>query len=147
MRTFKAIDLSGVTDIRLRTWLHQLAKQNWQSGIVSAPPAPVSGGVTIVNNIGLQFVNDVLYGALLNQGTGWSRNRLSFRPNTSLNPLVIDVAATKRAYPFVVLSQPFGYVAVDAQASPHYWQFRISPDGIPFCEDIGEVTANPLLKL
>lgn len=147
MRTLKAIDLSGVTDIRLRTWLLQLAKQfSASSSLGGTPPPPVSGGTTIIN-VGLQFVNDVVYGALLNQGTGWARDRLSFRPNTSLDPLVIDVAATKRAFPFVVLTQNFGYVCADAQAPPHYWQFRVSQGGIPFCEDLGLVTANPNLNL
>lgn len=147
MRTLKAIEVSGVTDIRLRTWLLQLAKQfAADQSLVTTPPPPVSGGTTIIN-VGLQFVNDLVYGALLNQGTGWARNRLSFRPNTSLDPLVIDVAATKRAFPFVVLAQNYGYVAADAQNPPHYWQFRISVDGIPFCEDLGEVTANPNLNL
>ena len=146
MRTLKAIDLSGMTDIRLRTQLLQLAKQFAQNGSITTPPVVVSGGVTIINT-GLQFVNDLLYGALLNQGTGWARNRLSFRPNTSLDPLVVDVAATKRAFPFVVLTQNYGYVCADAQAPPHYWQFRISTDGIPFCEDKGLVTDNPTLNL
>jgi hypothetical protein len=148
MRTLKAIDLSGVGDIRLRTWLLQLAKQfaTDQGALVVNPPPIISGGTTIIN-VGLQFVNDLVYGALLNQGTGWARDRLSFRPNTSLDPLVIDVAATKRAFPFVVLAQNYGYVCADAQSPPHYWQFRLSQGGFPFCEDLGEITANPTLSL
>jgi hypothetical protein len=149
MRVLKSIDLSGLTDIRLRNWLLTLAKnQQAVSGtIVTTPPGPISGGTTIINNFGLQFVNDLVYGALLNQGLGWARNRLSFNPNTSTDPLVIDTNATKRAFPFVVLTQNFGYVTADAQDPPHYWQFRTSADGIPFCEDKGFVTDNPLLSL
>jgi hypothetical protein len=146
MRVLKPIDLSGLGDIRLRTWLLQLAKQIAAGG-GTINPVTVIGGGTIITNIGLQFTNDALYGALLNQTAGWSKNRISFRPYTSLNPLVIDKEATKRAVPFVVLSQPFGYVAADAQSPPHYWQFRISEDGIPFCEDLGLVTDNPNLSL
>lgn len=146
MRTLKVIDLSGMGDIRLRTQLLQLAKQFAQNQGIGTPPVVVGGGVTI-NNIGLQFVNDLLYGALLNQGTGWARDRLSFRPNTSLDPLVIDVRATKRAFSFVVLTQGFGYVMADAQSPPHYWQLSVAPDGIPFVDDRGLVIDNPDFRL
>lgn len=147
MRVLKAVDLVGITDPRERVRMLQLAKQELVAGsLVSVPPPIISGGTTIIN-VGLQFVNDAVYGALLNQGTGWARNRLSFRPNTSTDPLVIDVAATKRNSPFVVLNQANGYVITDAQDPPHYWQFRASVDGIPFCEDLGFVTANPSLSL
>ena len=152
-RTFKAMDLSFLTDIKLRTWLLQLARNfETPSGTLAIPTTPISGGVTIINT-GLAFVNDILYGALLNQGTGWAKNRLSFRPNTSINPLVVDVKATKRAHPFVVLTQADGYVLRDAQttpagaATPHYWQSRMSPRGIPFTEDLGTVPSNPNLTL
>lgn len=149
MRVLKPVNLSGITDARERLRVLQLAKQELATGsgiIVNPPPGPISGGTTIIN-VGLQFVNDVVYGALLNQGTGWARDRLSFRPNTSLDPLVIDTAATKRAFPFVVLAQNYGYVMADAQAPPHYWQLRTSTDGIPFCEDKGFITNNPSLSL
>lgn len=148
-RTQKALDLSFLGDVRLRTWLLQLAKNvETRGGDATTIPPPTSGGgsVTIIRN-GLQFTNDVVYGALLQQGMGWSQNRISFQPNVSIVPLVIDVAATKRAAPFVVLSQPHGYVMTDAQAVPHYWQFRMSPKGIPFVEDLGATSANATLSL
>jgi len=148
MKVLKSVDLSGMTEVRERTRALQLRRQeaSGNGSIVGVPPPPVSGGTTIIN-VGLQFVNDAVYGALLNQGLGWSRNRLSFNPNTSSDPLVIDTNATKRAFPFVVLAQAYGYVMTDGQAPPHYWQLRTSTDGIPFCEDKGEVSANPLLSL
>jgi hypothetical protein len=148
MRVLKSVDLSGMTEVRERTRTLQLRRQEGNSpgSLVPTPPPVISGGTTIIN-VGLQFVNDAVYGALLNQGLGWARNRLSFNPNTSSNPLVIDTNATKRAFPFVVLTQNYGYVTADAQAPPHYWQFRTSTDGIPFCEDLGFVTNNPLLAL
>lgn len=148
MKVLKSVDLSGMTDVRERTRALQLRKQELQpSGvIVNLPPSP-GGGTTIINNFGLQFANDFLYGALLNQGLGWARDRLSFQPNTSTGPLVIDTQATKRIFPFVVLDYIHGYVMTDGQATPHFWQLSMSTDGIPFCADKGTVSANPLLNL